>query len=243
MSQIAASPPVDGTYLPDHTQLPDTDGKPVDNTFQPMQWVVFWSSLRPWLEVLHPDGRFLLAVDHGIYFQYTNPPLDGCRAPDLMVVEGVPPQLPDSLFRRSYVLWKEQVSPTLLIELVSGDGSEERDRTPNTGKFWIYEQVIKSKYYCIYDVESETIELYELVGDRYRPVPPDDRGHYPVSSLRIAIGTLPGTVDSMTLPWLRFFDAQGNVLPTQSERIEQELVEKERLLEKFRKLGIDPNSV
>src|SRR5215213_9744187 len=86
--------------MPTHLDLPDTDGKPVDNTYQPMQWTILQNSITHHMDQLHPDGQYLIAADHGIYFRHTEPPLDGCRAPDFLVVEGVPPRLPDSAYRR-----------------------------------------------------------------------------------------------------------------------------------------------
>ena len=47
-------------------------------------------------------------------------------------------------------MWKEILAPTIAIEFVSGDGSEERDSTSpflnpeaKAGQFWVYEQAIR----------------------------------------------------------------------------------------------------
>jgi hypothetical protein len=56
----------------------------------------------------------------------TNPPEKGAEAPDWFYVPNVPP-LVDGEVRRSYVLWKEYVTPLIVLEFVSGDGREERD--------------------------------------------------------------------------------------------------------------------
>jgi Uma2 family endonuclease len=224
MSAIATipNPPPAPLKLPTHLDLPDTDGKPVDNTYQPMQWEILRQSIEPQMQRLHPDGQFLVAVDHGIYFQNTHPPLNGCRAPDLMIVEGVPPVLPDYPYRRSYVKWQELVSPTLLTELVSSDGSEEHDRTPGTGKFWIYERVVCTAFYCIYDPITEILEVFELSGGRFRPVRPNERGHFPIPPLEVEIGLQRATFAGLTFAWVRFFDNEGRLLPTQGERANDE---------------------
>ena len=47
-----------------------------------------------------------------------------------------------------------------MLEFVSGNGAEERDKTPWQGKFWIYEQVIKPAFYGIYEVNKASIEVY-----------------------------------------------------------------------------------
>ena len=51
------------------------------------------------------------------------------------------------------MLWQEIIPPLIVLEFVSGDGSEERDKTPWTGKFWVYEQVIRPAFYGIYEVQ------------------------------------------------------------------------------------------
>jgi hypothetical protein len=47
-----------------------------------------------------------------------------------------------------------------LLEFVSGTGAEERDKTPWTGKFWIYERVIRPAFYGIYEVTKASVEIY-----------------------------------------------------------------------------------
>ena len=253
MSAIATAPAT--LKLPTHLDLPDTDGKPVDNTYQPTQWRILQDSLSPHMWKLHPDGQFLVAMDHGIYFKITDPPLEGCRVADLLVVEGVAPIPDDYIYRRSYVMWQDLIAPTLVTELVSGDGKEEHDRTPKTGKFWIYEKLIKAGYYVIYDPDRELLEVYRLEGTEFRPVVPNSRGHFPIPALGIEVGLKHGTHDLMTLSWLRFFDDQGNLLPISEElaakaiqradqetkRAEQLEMEKEALLKRLRDLGVESN--
>ena len=163
------------TALPNHLQLPETDGSIVENYQESPQGNLLTSSILPRLHELHPDGQFSIGQDSGIYFKHTEHPLDGCRSPDWFYVPGVPPML-DGTFRRSYVLWQERVPPLVLIEYASGNGSEERDRTPTTGKFWIYEQAIKAKYYAIFEIVSGEVELYSLAQGRYVRVTPNDAG-------------------------------------------------------------------
>src|SRR5438067_7801385 len=152
---------VPDTVLPDHTQLPDKDGSIVTNFQENPQSNLLTGSLLPRLRTLHPDEQFCIGHDCGIYWRYTKPPLDGCKAPDWFYVPGVPPML-EGQFRRSYVLWRESICPLLIVEHVSGDGSEERDTTPYRGKFWIYEQAIHAAYYAIYEVEKATVEVFRL---------------------------------------------------------------------------------
>ncbi len=91
----------------------------------------------------------------------------------------VPPKLEGEI-RRSYVLWREFITPTIALEFASGDGSEERDseallrsadRTPlsrspegqltKPGKFWVYEQVMRIPFYGIYEVKNGKLEAQQ----------------------------------------------------------------------------------
>jgi len=212
-----------------HLDLPCEDGLPVDNLYQPTQWVLLSDSIRPHLKILHPDGNYLAAMDMGIYFRITESPLKGCRCPDFFYVPGVPGILPDSLYRRSYVLWQERVPPTLVVELVpeSSNGAEH-DRTPHEGKFWIYENAIQALYYAIYDPQTVKIELYHLVEGRYQLVEADDDGLYPILPMKVRLGTQYGLHDLMTGNWLRFFDENGEMLENSLEKLTEERTRRRR---------------
>ena len=73
---------------------------------------------------------------------------------------------------------KNSFQPAVIIEYASGDGSEERDRTPHEGKFWIYEKAVHGGYYAIFVVETGELEVHRLEGTRYRRLAPNKRGHY-----------------------------------------------------------------
>jgi Uma2 family endonuclease len=206
------------TALPDHKQLPDRDGRIVNNYQEHPQSNMLTECLLPRLRELHPDGQFSIGCDSGIYWKLTDPPLKGCRAPDWFYVPDVPPML-DGEFRRSYVLWQELIRPLLVIEYVSGDGSEERDVTPYEGKFWIYERAIAAGFYAIFECEKASVEVYRLDPLRYRPVPANAAGRYPIEPLGIELGIWEGTYRGMNLPWLRAWDAStGKMLSFAEER-------------------------
>lgn len=204
--------------MPDHTQLPDEDPTAVHNDHEHPQSNLLTECLRPRLAELYPDGQFWVGADVGIYFTFTNPPLDGCRVPDWVHVPGVPPML-DGAYRRSYVLWNELVRPAAVIEYVSTDGREERDRTPHTGKFWIYERVIGAGYYVIFDPSRRTLEVFAQNGDGYHEVSPNEAGRFLVKSLTVELGIWDGTYRGLTTSWLRAWDPlTGVMVPHAEER-------------------------
>jgi len=261
------------TRWPDHTQLPESDGTFVKNFQEHPQSMLLTDALQPVLERLHPDGQYCIGQDCGIYWRQTEPPEPperGAEAPDWFYVPDVPPLL-NGAYRRSYVLWRELIAPLIVLEFASGDGSEERDKTRGTGKFWIYERVIHPAYYGIYEVKLGRIEVYEMVGNRYQLVRPNAHGHFPIEPLGVALGLWQAKFMDMTLPWMRWYDNEGILLPISKElatferqraevaeqraelaeeRIEQveELVRQERqraeaLAQRLRALGIDPDPV
>ncbi|NJP10982.1 MAG: Uma2 family endonuclease [Leptolyngbyaceae cyanobacterium RU_5_1] len=235
--------------LPDHTQLPESDGTFVKNFQEHPQSLLLTSSIRPVLDQIHPDGQYCIGQDCGIYWRLTDPPERGAEAPDWFYVPNVPPLL-NGVVRRLYVMWKEIVAPLIAIEFVSGDGSEERDTTSpfagdesKAGKFWVYEQAIRIPFYAIYEVQQASVEVYELIANRYCKIPPNQRGHFPILPLAAELGIWQGREGNQTLPWLRWWDSEGNLLQTGDERAEQEKQRADRLAAKLRELGIDPTSL
>lgn len=250
--------------LPDHTQLPDSDGNFVfaeraegKNFQEPLEGDLLTDCITPILQQLHPDGQYCIGRDCGIYWRMTEspePPERGAvseagaeaTAPDWFYVPDVPPKL-DGEIRRSYVLWKEFVAPLIALEFVSGEGVEERDKTPKKGKFWVYEQAIRIPYYGIYEVKKAQVEVYQLVNGGYQLMPANERGHYPIEPLGVELGIWQGVYQNQEWPWLRWWDAQGNLLLTAEERLEQERQRAdheqqcaEHLAAQLRALGVEP---
>ena len=240
--------PYPETSLPDHTQLPESDGTFVlakrtvgQNWQEHPQSILLTDSITPILKKLNPDGQYCIGQDLGIYWRITEPPEKGAEAPDWFYVPNVPPSL-NGKTRRSYVLWQEYISPLIALEFVSGNGSEERDKTPWKGKLWIYEQVIKPAFYGIYEVNKASIEVYELIGGKYQLLAANERGHYSITAMGVELGLWQGEYQNMELPWLRWWDLQGNLLLTGNERAEQETQRANRLAAQLRALGIEPEA-
>ncbi|MGF1989055.1 MAG: Uma2 family endonuclease [Nostoc sp. ZfuVER08] len=221
--------------LPDHTQLPESDGNFVKNLQEHPQSILLTDSIEPILQKLHPDGQYCIGQDSGIYWRITEPPEKGAEAPDWFYVPNVPPTL-NGQVRRSYVLWQEYVAPLIVLEFVSGNGEEERDKTPITGKFWVYEQAIRVPFYGIYEVKKASVEVYQLLRGEYELIPTNDRGHYPIEPMAVELGIWQGRYQNLELPWLRWWDNEGNLLQTGWER-------SERLAAKLRELNINPDEL
>ncbi len=218
------------TGWPDHTQLPESDGTFVKNFQEHPQSILLTDSITPILERIHADGNYCIGQDSGIYWRLTEPLEKGAEAPDWFYVPNVPPTL-DGQYRRSYVMWQEFVAPLIVLEFVSGNGAEERNRTPllrtdkqetKPGKFWVYENAIRPAFYGIYEVRKASVEVYSLIQNRYELVTANDRGHYPIPQLGVELGIWQGSYQNMELPWLRWWDSEGNLLLMGFERADRE---------------------
>ncbi|MFM7365376.1 MAG: Uma2 family endonuclease [Cuspidothrix sp.] len=247
----------DQTALPDHTQLPDSDGTFVKNFQELPQSIILTTSLEPVLQTIHPDGRYCIGQDSGIYWRITEPPIKGAEAPDWFYVPDVDPLLAGE-YRRSYVMWKEIVAPLIAIEFVSGDGSEERDTTSlhdvdeqtgepkKPGKFWVYERAIRIPFYGIYEVKKASVEVYHLVDGKYEQMFANERGHYPIPSIGVELGIQQDT----EIPWLRWWTQDGEMLLTGNERADQERQradqerqQKEKLEAYLKSMGVNPDDI
>lgn len=202
---------------PTHLDLPETDGKPVENAFEQPQSALLTDVLLPVLKRLHPDDNYFVGADTGIYWHSAKEPLDGCKSPDWYYVPNVPRYV-DGEFRRSYVLWKEGIRPLIVMEYVSGNGAEERDRTPFTGKFWVYERGIAATFYAIWDTPRGQLEVYELVRGSYQLRTPDQHGRVWITDMDVSLGVWHGEYLDYTADWLRAWDQDGRLLLTAQER-------------------------
>ena len=97
-------------------------------------------------------------------------------------------------------------------------------------------------------MKKASVEVYHLVDGRYELLPVNERGHYAIAQMGVELGIWQGQYEEMELPWLRWWDAQGNLLLTGEERsqlltspLEQEQQQSDRLAERLRQMGINPD--
>ena len=126
------------------------------------------------------------------------------------------------------------MAPMIALEFASGDGSQERDTTPlsysevesapRPGKFWVYERIMRIPYYGIYEINSGRLEVYSLNNGFYQQLLPNDHGHYAIAPMGVELGLWQGSYQNQTMLWLRWWDSEGNLLLTGTERaaIEQQ---------------------
>jgi hypothetical protein len=87
------------------------------------------------------------------------------------------------------------------------------------------------------------VEVYHLVDGRYERLSANERGHYAIAPIGVELGIWQGRYEEMELPWLRWWDDQGNLLLTGEERANRERQRADRLAERLRQMGINPDEV
>ena len=114
--------------------------------------------------------------------------------PDNMVVIWAEPIDADL----SYDVPLQPVGPFWTLEYVS----KHNQRKDYEGSFQEYE--LKVPYYLVFHPEKQQLTLYQHGGRKYRKVPANERGRYPIAELDLEVGLLAG--------WVRFW-YQGQLLP------------------------------
>ena len=250
--------------LPTMYDLPSEDPEEpgLPDTFHYQQPSLLQETFRP---PDYPPERFFAAGDLNLYFDVHHPLWH--KRPDWFVVLDVPNLYEERDLRLSYVVWQEGVMPFAVVELLS-PGTEKEDlgrslRAVDTppGKWEVYEQILRVPYYLVYSRYTGEFQAFGLQAARYRPLPLE-AGRLWLPEIRLGIGPWEGRYRDVEYRWLRWYDADGQWIPTDAERqaaefqraeqesqraeqerqrAEQEKRRAERLAERLRSMGIDPD--
>jgi Uma2 family endonuclease len=237
-------------YLPSAEELPDSDETPVDNELQEL----IPGLLKAILLILWADRMdWFFGIDMGIYYHPDKPAI----VPDGFLSLGVE-RFYDEELRPSYVLWDENVVPSLALEVVS-----QTYRKEYTDKLADYE-VLGILYYIIYSSRRRRkprLEVHKLVNGKY-----ELQSGNPVwmPEIGLGIGYERGNYSGVTREWLYWYDAQGKRYLTPEEQVKQESQRAlqaqqqalqaqqqalqaqqrvEQLAQRLRELGIDPDNL
>lgn len=161
--------------------------------------------------------------------------------------------------------WQEGVRPIVVVELLS-PGTQDEDlgrREPQgkqPGKWKVYEQILGVPYYVTFNRYNDELQAFQLVGDRYQKMELSGDRVW-LESLKLGLVLWQGEYRGALRQWLRWYDAQGNWVPTEAEMTQQaeqrakqaqqqvnqerqqrELAEQraEKLAQRLRELGLEP---
>jgi Uma2 family endonuclease len=212
----------------------------------------------------YPPEQVLTAKDLNLYFDGQKPRL--YKRPDWFGVVGVPRVVDEGKGRRSYVYWNEGRAPMVVVELLSRNTQvapelsrreEDQGLTPRgqdmPSKWEVYETILRVPYYVVFDGADSTLRFFQLQGESYKELAEPKLW---IEGLQIGLGLWQGTFSFANVErlWLRWYDAQGNWIPTNAERAEQRAIvaeqqaEKaeqraERLAQALRDQGVDPENI
>ncbi len=181
------------------------------------------------------------------------------KRPDWFGVVGVPRLYQGKDMRLSYVMWQEGVSPFVVVELLSPGTEDEdlgrastpmpvmSDRPPS--KWQVYEQVLRVPYYVVFDRYTDKLQVFHLSSGHYEAMKLLDNRLW-IPELSIGLGVWQGTYQGIERLWLRWFDDSDEWIATVDEQVvvaeealEQERRRSERLAQRLRDLGVDPDEI
>ena len=245
MSQALVETPIDLRDVIEN--IVTEDDEPVDNLFSAKQQTLLKRALySSWSPVPSEDRpkkrrKFLADVNVGIFFALHEPPL----VPDFFLSLDVQPHRDwYAKEHRSYFVWEFGKVPEVVIEIVSNrKGGELTHKLKDYARMGV-------NYYAIHDPErllsKDALRVYELgFGKRYRL-----REDYQLPDLGLGLRIWKGVFEDKEDTWLRWCDAQGNIIPTGEERARMEAVARQQaedraaqLAAKLRELGVDPDQL
>jgi Uma2 family endonuclease len=241
--------------LPTMYDLPDEEvGQPgMPDIYHVWQARLLDETFRP---PNYEPGEIFTASDLNLYYDVHDPSRN--KRPDWFAVVGLPRQEPPEI-RRSYVIWQEGKLPLVVIELLSPSTQKEdlgrtlRDVSKSPTKWEVYERWLRVPYYLVFDRRTDKLRAFQLSASTYRELE-DHQNRLWIEEAELGIGLWQGNYLNLDRLWLRWYDRDGNWLPTPAEqeraRAEQERNEKEAALRKaeqlaarLRELGVDPDQL
>ncbi|MEH1770567.1 Uma2 family endonuclease [Nostoc sp.] len=230
--------------LPDVSLLVTEDDEPLDNLPSEKQQRLLTETLySSWNGASNAQG-FLVAANVGLFTTGKQPPI----VPDVFLSLDV--QIAENWWEkkhRSYFFWEFGKPPEVVIEIVSNREGNE------TGRKLLEYARMRIMYYIIFDPSrqfgGEVLQMYELRGRQYIAT-----SEQWLTEVELGLCLWEGAYEGKGDVWLRWCDAEGNVIPTGAERAEQErlraeqereaketaLQRVERLAAQLRALGIEP---
>lgn len=208
--------------MPDATQL-ESDEPEMESSLHSAQLSLLVSCLA-WYWRERQD--FFIGDNLTIYFSRQQLRNRDFRGPDFFLVKQTDPKP-----RKSWVIWEEDGRyPDLIIELLS-DSTADIDRGLKKN---LYQDRFRTHEYFWFSPDTLELAGFRLVSQRYQPIPPTSQGLLWSEALDLYLG-----IDSGKL---RYFQPDGQLVPTPEEDALAAQQRAERLAEQLRALGIDPDA-
>ena len=141
-----------------------------------------------------------------IYYSPHQKKSEDVRGPDFFVVLGT-----ERKTRKSWVVWEENGKyPNLIVEILSPTTA----KTDRETKKELYQDTFRTPEYFWFDPYTLEFVGFYLIHGKYQPVEPNEKGHLWSEELGLYLGIEDGL--------LRYFTADGTLIPTPEESAEME---------------------
>ena len=199
--------------LPTQDELPYDDGVPMESPRHKLQLEILTETLTPWLEQ-REDG--FMGGDMFVYFSANEVKTEDFKGPDFFAVLGVPKGE-----RKSWVVWQEGKGPDVIVELLS-ESTAKTDKTTS-----IYQNQMRVPEYFWYDpFNPEDWKGFKLINGVYKPLELVEGG-YISEQINLKLVLWEGSFKGLNIVWLRWATLEGELLPTQQEKIQREYERRE----------------
>jgi Uma2 family endonuclease len=217
----------------------------------------------------YPPDRIFTGSDINLYYDVRHS--GWYKRPDWFLALDVPRLYDGGDSRSSYVVWQEGVNPFIVVEILSpGTAKEDLGRfaTPDDeteesdlpeaasaiqlanqiskppAKLEVYERILRIPYYVVFNRRQASLRFFHLIGSEYQEqlLDPQDPRIW-VKPIQLGLGIWQGSFDGIPSRWLRWYDAAGNWMLTDTEQaqkeVEQAQVESQRAQSQLRQVVIN----
>ena len=219
-------------FCADEVKFPPRDiwsEEPSLESYAHLQQILILLQCLEWLWQERND--YFAAANLTIYYSPNQKKSEYFRGPDFFVVLGTERRLE----RKSWVVWGEGGKyPDVIVEILS-PSTAKIDRGE---KKQIYQDIFRTPDYFWFDPETLELQGFRLMEGQYQAIEPTDRGWLWSDLLGLFLG--------IYQQQLRYFNREGELIPTPAEVAKQERQEKvlalqqiEQLKSLLRELGAD----
>ena len=219
-------------FCADEVKFPPRDiwsEEPPLESYAHLQQILILLQCLEWLWQERND--YFAAANLTIYYSPNQKKSEYFRGPDFFVVLGTERRLD----RKSWVVWGEGGKyPDVIVEILS-PSTAKIDRGE---KKQIYQDIFRTPDYFWFDPETLELQGFRLMEGQYQAIEPTDRGWLWSDRLGLFLG--------IYQQQLRYFNREGELIPTPAEVAKQERQEKvlalqqiEKLKSRLRELGAD----
>jgi Uma2 family endonuclease len=228
------------------SENPEEPGLP--DQFHDFQPELLWLTFCP---PNYAQDQVFSASDLNLYYDVHHQ--NWYKRPDWFGVVGAPRLYDGHDLRLSYVIWQEGVSPLVVVELLSPgtekedlgklepeaqNGKEDKIEKPPT-KWKVYEQILRVPYYVVFSRYTNQMQVFALQAGHYVELNLSEPKVW-MEEIELGLGIWEGEYKGINRLWLRWYDAEGNWIPTDAERAERAEQRAEYLAQRLRELGIEP---